>query len=58
MPVPTFSEYGEALEECGCKINYFEMQKPFQLTEALVQEISDGDYDFWRFATLTTRQAV
>ena len=46
VPVPTFSEYGEALEECGCKINYFEMQKPFQLTEALVQEISDGDYDF------------
>lgn len=46
VPVPTFSEYGQALEECGCKVNYFEMPKPFQLTDALEQEISDGAYDF------------
>ena len=46
VPVPTFSEYGEALEECGCKVHYWHMPDPFLVTEALLEEIQRGVYDF------------
>lgn len=46
VPVPTFSEYGEALEECGCTVNYWNMSDPFLVTEALMKEMCSDTYDF------------
>ncbi len=46
VPVPTFSEYGEALESYGCTVDYWKMPFPFVLTEALMEEMCSKDYDF------------
>ena len=35
IPVPTFSEYGEALEKNGSDVNYFALAYPFYITDAL-----------------------
>ena len=46
IPVPTFSEYGEALEKNGSDVNYFELAYPFDITDALLEELKKGEYDF------------
>lgn len=46
IPVPTFSEYGKALEENGCSVTYWEMKEPFDLTESFLTELQTGKYDF------------
>lgn len=46
LPVPTFSEYEKALREVGCAVTLWQMPAPFALTEALFEELSQGDYDF------------
>ncbi|MBQ8825385.1 MAG: aminotransferase class I/II-fold pyridoxal phosphate-dependent enzyme [Ruminococcus sp.] len=46
IPVPTFSEYESVLKECNCKINYFIMPEPFEITEKLLYEMQSGTYDF------------
>lgn len=46
IPIPTFSEYGKALEENGCSVTYWEMKEPFDLTESFLTELQTGKYDF------------
>lgn len=46
IPVPTFSEYGEALEKCGSEVNYFQMSYPFCVNYTLFDELKKGEYDF------------
>ena len=46
IPVPTFSEYGKALEENGCSVTYWKMPEPFVLTESFLTELQTGKYDF------------
>lgn len=46
VPVPTFSEYGKALEENGCEVQYWTMPEPFVVTEAILDELEQGSYDF------------
>lgn len=46
VPVPTFSEYGKALEENGCDVTYWKMPEPFVVTNALLTELEQGEYDF------------
>lgn len=46
IPIPTFSEYGKALEENGSSVTYWKMQEPFDLTESFLTELQTGKYDF------------
>lgn len=46
IPVPTFSEYGEALEKYGTEVNYFQLEYPFCITAALLDELKTNQYDF------------
>lgn len=44
---PTFTEYEEALEMAGCKINHFELleSRGFHLSESIVTAIEQNEYD-------------
>ena len=46
IPIPSFSEYEEALKETECKITYFNMQYPFRSYENISEEIQKNCYDF------------
>lgn len=46
LPVPTFSEYQNALEETGCQVTTWQMPDDFILTDAIFEELQTGKYDF------------
>ncbi len=45
IPVPTFSEYEEALQQQGCQTTFWQMKFPFVLTEEILQEMQKNTYD-------------
>ncbi|MDE5755094.1 MAG: aminotransferase class I/II-fold pyridoxal phosphate-dependent enzyme [Oscillospiraceae bacterium] len=47
IPVPTFTEYEEALKENFCEVTHWTMEMPyFSITEKLLPELEKNNYDF------------
>lgn len=46
VPVPSFSEYGEALEKSGCNVEYMKIPEPFEITDSIFLQLEKCEYDF------------